>query len=130
MCPVHRQHGYDRGSCLVFDDTSIYVMSSAEIEHSIHAEELGDTRPESAATERTEAMHCTCTPGDSMSPYFCLVHTPLGSQSARAMRAYASPDLRPEVEALFKRVLGDNISDPAVQQLIAGVVELINAREM
>lgn len=75
MCPVHRQRGYDRGSCVVF-------TSSAEIERSIHAEDGWD-------------------PGDP----------------------------RMQVEALFKHILGDNIGDETVRQLIDGVVELINERE-
>lgn len=44
-------------------------------------------------------------------------------------KPYESPDPRPDVEAIFARILGDNIENETVQQLIDGVVKLIRQRE-
>jgi|SRR5579862_3405455 len=47
----------------------------------------------------------------------------------KAPRVFEPSDPRPDVEALFARVLGDNVTDETVRQLIDGVVALIRRRE-
>lgn len=79
---------------------------------------------------------CTCGPDNSLSRLLCPEHGSIHVMSSAEIEAslhVTAPwelEPRPQVEALFRKHLGDNIENEVVRQLIDDVVELINAREL